>query len=56
MACSGACYEMVDTMEYAPYITGAKYCSECRIYLFTTSNNCACCSTRLRTRPRYRKR
>ena len=22
---------MVDTMEYAPYSTGAKYCSECRI-------------------------
>ena len=22
MACSGACYEMVDTMEYAPYSTG----------------------------------
>jgi hypothetical protein len=20
MACSGACYEMVDTMEYAPYV------------------------------------
>jgi hypothetical protein len=22
MACSGACYDMVETMEYAPYSTG----------------------------------
>ena len=43
MACSGACYEMVDTMEYAPYSTGAKYCSECKIYMFNTSNFCPCC-------------
>ena len=48
-------YEMVDTMKYAPYSTGAKYCSECRIFLFTTSNFCPCSSTRLRTHARKRK-
>jgi hypothetical protein len=34
MVCAGACYDMEQTMEYAPYSTGAKYCSECRLYLF----------------------
>src|SRR6476659_1048729 len=24
---------IVDTMEYAPYSTGAKYCSACKIYM-----------------------
>jgi hypothetical protein len=37
VVCAGACYDMAETMEYAPYNTGAKYCSDCKIYLFTNS-------------------
>ena len=55
MACSGACYEMNGVMEYAPYSSGAKYCSGCGIYLLTSSHTCPCCSVRLRTKPKKRK-
>ena len=55
MACSGACYEMIGVMEYAPYSSGAKYCSGCGIYLLTSSRTCPCCSVRLRTKPKKRK-
>jgi len=55
MACAGACYDMAETMEYASYKTGAKYCSDCTIYLFTASNFCPCCHKRLRTKPKKRK-
>ena len=54
MVCAGACYDMVETMEYAPYNTGTKYCSDCRIYLFTDSVSCPCCHKRLRTKPKKR--
>jgi len=43
VACSGACYEMNGVMEYAPYGSGAKYCSGCGIYLLTSSHTCPCC-------------
>ena len=44
MACSGACYEINGVMEYAPYSSGAKYCSGCKIYLLTSSRTYPCCS------------
>ena len=42
---------MVEMMEYTPYSTGAKYCSDCTIYLFTPSNYCPCYRRRLRIKP-----
>lgn len=54
MVCAGACYDMEETMEYAPYSTDAKYCSECRVYLFIDSISCRCCHKRLRTKPKKR--
>ena len=54
MVCAGACYDMGETMEYAPYSTGAKYCTECRVYLFIDSISCRCCHKRLRTKPKKR--
>lgn len=54
MVCAGACFDMVETIEYAPYNTGAKCCSDCTIYLFTDSVSCPCCHKRLRTKPKKR--
>ena len=52
MACNGVCYEMNGVMEYAPYSSGAKYCSGCGIYLLTSSRICPCCSVRLQQNQR----
>ena len=38
------------------YKTGQKRCSLCAHYFITDESRCPCCKTRLRTKPRSKKR
>jgi hypothetical protein len=53
--CTGVCLEVNEAMDMPPYSTVANYCSECGVFMFTTSNKCQCCSIRLQIRAKKRK-
>lgn len=56
--CNGLCERlksptMTNKLRYA---TGQKRCSLCAKYFFTDDPRCPCCTTRLRSGPRTKKR
>jgi len=38
------------------YLTGQKWCTLCSKFFFTNEILCSCCKTRLRSKPRSKKR
>jgi hypothetical protein len=57
MTCKGVCvrYKAQKPRDESRYNQGQKRCSRCVIFMFWDGNNCPCCNTGLRRRPRNSK-
>ena len=55
--CKGICeqkkaFSMPNNLRYK---SGQKRCGRCNCYFYTEDNNCPCCTTKLRTKPRSKR-
>ena len=57
-SCKGVCRRsrVVTPITRPRYECGQKFCSICEVFFETESLRCPCCKTKLRTRPRSRRR